>query len=48
MFCFQGDREEGQTVPFVLAISYVSLIQNNQCEKMFSGPKQFLDFRGIF
>ena len=28
--CFQGDRKESQNVPLVLAISYVTLIQNNQ------------------
>lgn len=27
--CFQGDREEGQSVPLTLAISQVTLIQNN-------------------
>ena len=28
--CFQGDRKESQNVPLVLALSYVTLIQNNQ------------------
>ena len=30
VFCSQGDREEGQSILFTLAVSSVSLIQNNQ------------------
>ena len=30
IYCFQGDREEGQSVLLTLAVSQITLIQNNQ------------------